>query len=362
MAGSTSYGTFSILDTLAASNQTIAQFGVDRAFDFIQKALMSHNDIMRDMRSAMMDSSVDRLRRGGSYSAMQLDELDEFGTPDAQKLTAGANIGFPLRRYGGALQWTGLALKRMLGAEMAAQVKGMMDADYQKLIFNMKAAFYRPVNYNYDDRLRDKLQAIQLPVKALQNADGFPIPPGPNAEFFDPATHTHYLVASVTSTFGAVDMDALLGTVREHQATGQGYIAINQADQAAVIAFPKFRAVVDTRVIQPLSASYVNPQVYALDLVNSNNRLIGLYDGVEVWVKPWPIAGYPAAWWTGPGVEKPLLYRFDPDLPDELTLTFEGEVHGLRADVYESYYGIGVWNRIAMAVLDVGHGSYTAPL
>lgn len=362
MANYVGFGTFSLLDTLASTNQTIASFGVDKAFEYIDEILKVHNEILKDMRSTLMEDSTDRLRRGGSYAEMIMQELDEFGTPNAQKITAGANIGFPLRRFGGALQWTYLAMKRMTTPEMAAQVKSMMDADVNNLILNMKTAFYRPTNLNYTDRFVDNLSAIQLPVKALQNADGFPIAPGPNGEFFDPATHTHYLVAASTSTFAAADMDALITTVREHQSIGQGYVAINQADVATVTAFAKFKAVVDTRIIQPNTSTYVDPNVFALDVVNTNDRLIGIYDGVEVWVKPWTIASYPLAWWTGPGIGKPLVYRYDPVLPNGLTLTWQGEPHNLKADVYESFYGIGVWNRIVMAVLDVGHGSYTSPL
>lgn len=361
------FGTFTTLDTLRATNQTVVQFGVDRAFEMIRQTLKIHNDLLAAQRAAFMTDTTDRLRRGGSNAAMALMELDEFGTPDAQKITAGANIGFPLRRFGGALQWTGLALKRMTTAEMAIQAVGLMDADALNTTVQLKRAIYRPTNYDYDDRFVDHLQAAYvLPVKALANADGFPIPPGPNGESFDSVlnTHTHYLVAATPGTFAAGDMDKLIGTVREHYGNGTGYVYINQADAATVSGFAKFRAVVDTRIIQPNSATYVNPNVAGLDVVNTNNRLIGIYDGVEVWVKPWTFAGYPVAHWAGAGIDKPLVYRYDPILPGSgrLELTFEGEVHDLKADVYERYFGISVWNRLAMAVMDVNNASYTSPV
>ena len=358
------YGTNTTLDALRATQQTVVDIGLDRTFEIVRQVFAIHNDLLTDQRQRFMTDTTDRMRRGGGSASMALMELDEFGTPDAQKITAGANIGFPLRRYGGALQWTGLALKRMTGEEIAIQVAGIMDADTINLTNAMKAAIYRPSNYSFDDRFVDHLNsAWTLPVKALANADSFPIPPGPNGEVFTESTHTHYLVAATTSTFAAVDLDALIATVREHYGTGTGYVYINQADAATVSGFTKFRAVVDTRIIQPNSATYVNPAVAGLDTVNTNNRLIGIYDGVEIWVKPWAIASYPVAHWAGPGIDKPLVYRYDPVLGGgRMTLTYEGEVHDLKADVYERFFGIAVWNRLCLAVLDVGHGTYTSPI
>lgn len=357
------YGTNTTLDTLRATNQTVAQFGQDNTFEIIRQTFAIHSQLMREQRTLFMSETTDRMRRGGGSASMAMMELDEFGTPDAQKITAGANIGFPLRRFGGALQWTGLALKRMTTQEIAIQVDGMMDADVVFETTMLKRAIYRPGNYDYDDRFVDHLNsAWTLPVKALANADSFPIPPGPNGETFTESSHTHYLVAATPGTFAAGDLDALITTVREHFGGGKGTVYINQADAATVSGFTKFRAVVDTRIIQPNTATYVNPAFAGLDTVNTNNRLIGIYDGVEIWVKPWAITAYPVACWMGPGIDKPLLYRYDPVLPNDLVLTYEGEVHDLKADVYERYYGISAWNRIAMAVLDYTNSSYTSPV
>lgn len=356
------YGTNTILDTLAASNQTVAQFGVDDAFGFLRQALAAHNENMRDMVANFIGRTTDRLRRGGSYSTMVMAELDEFGTPDAQKLTAGSNIGFPLRRFGIARQWTGLALKRMMASELAAQMTGVMDADVAKYTAIIKQTIYRPTNYTSDDALVDRLNAIQLPIKALANADSFPIPPGPNGETFDAATHNHYLVAATPGTFAVADADALVNTVREHYKAGQGMIALTTSETTAISAMPKFKAVVDARIVQANTATFVNPAVASLDTTNTNNRMIGIYDGFDVWVKPWATAGYPVSWWSGAGVGPVILQRRDPELPENLTMTFEGEVHDTKADVLERYYGMGIYNRIGMAVLDIAHGTYTSPV
>lgn len=360
------FGTFSALDELAANNQTVDKIGLDRAYAALDLAIAAHNRNMMDMRTAFMSETSDAIRRSGAAATMVLQELDEWGTPDAQKLTAGANVGFPLRRFGGAIQFTRVSRYTMTGREFAAQATGMLDADITNFLTQMKQALYRATNYSFTDKF---VNQVSLPVKVLQNADGFPIPPGPNGEVFNASTHTHYNGATSGGTWAAADIDSLLvANVREHFANGEVRLYIAAADAATIsntTNFPKFRALVDTRVVQANTATYINPAVAALDVMNTNNRMIGIYDGCPVWVKPWAIANYPVALAFGAGIERPLAFRYNDILPgaNGLEMTFEGETHAFMGRVYEEFYGIGAWNRIAAAVLDTVHTTtYTAPL
>jgi hypothetical protein len=45
----------------------------------------------------------------------------------------------------------------------------------------------------------------------------------------------------------------------------------------------------------------------------------------------------------------------------DLQLVFDDERYPLRAKTWERQFGVGVWQRQGGAVLDFGHGSYTAP-
>src|SRR5574343_1443735 len=101
------YGTNSISDTLAVqNNQTVATFGEDRAFQAITDYYAAHDAIMREQLSELVETTADRLRKSGALATMAMSEVDEFGRVDAQKVTAGENLGFPLRMYATALQWT----------------------------------------------------------------------------------------------------------------------------------------------------------------------------------------------------------------------------------------------------------------
>src|SRR5436190_1473281 len=244
-----SYGTFTTLDTLATlNNTTVAQIGEDTAFAAIDAALAAHNAIMQDLMSSLVDTTTDRLRRYGGPANMVMDEMDELGTPDAQKVPAGSNVGFPLRLYGGSLQWTRKAFQNMMASEFAAQVTAMMDADKNVVIRQVKRAIYTPTNVTFADRLID---GVSLPVKALVNADSAPIPLGPNGEVFNAATHTHYLFSAA---FVAANLSSLISTVTEHYGSGNIIVCINQADEAAVRAFTGFVAYIDPRLMNLTTA------------------------------------------------------------------------------------------------------------
>lgn len=344
------YGTFSVLDTLAASQQTVAQFGEDNAFSAVDAALAAHNRIQQELLGAFVETTSDRLRRYGGVDAMSMDEIDEFGTPDVQKITAGSNVGFPLRKFSIALQWTRTAFQVMRANELAANVNAAFTADEKRIIREIKRAIFTPTNSTYLDRYVDN---VQLPVKALVNADSAPLPLGPNGETFNAATHTHYLG---TASFVAADLTTLIETVLEHYNTGQPMMFINRAQEATIRGFTGFTAYLDARIIP---ASGTQSAQGNLDAVNLYDRAIGIFGGAEVWVKPWMPAGYVFA--TIQGQPAPLVFRTRDGGSGNLELVFEDENHPLRARVWEREFGVGVWTRTNGAVLDTAHSSYTAP-
>lgn len=346
------YGTLNTLDTLAASQQSIAAYGEDNAFTAIQAALDAHNNIMRESLGAFVEMSTDRQRRYGGADNMSMDEVDEFGRGDAQKIAAGVTVGFPLRLFDVTVQWTKKYFQNKAAAELAAQFVAVTDAHRKRVVREVKKAVFTPTNNTtYVDRLVD---GVTLALRALVNADSQAIPIGPNGETFDSSTHTHYLAR--VSTLAASDITAVLNTVREHYATGNAYLYINQAQEAAVRAFTtNFTAYVDSRIVP---ASTTQTAKGTLPPFNLYNRPIGIFDGAEVWVKPWIPANYMVAWLD---TVKPLVMRERAAGSGMLVIAAEDEAYPLRAKTLEAEFGVGVWQRAGMAVLYVGGTSYSAP-
>lgn len=356
------YGTLTRFDTLAtAYNTTVAQFGEDLAWEAIQEALTAHNQQLAESMSEFVEDSTDRLRRYGGPDSMAMEELDEFGTPDAQKISAGVTVAFPLKFYGIALQWTRLFFQNAMASEMAAQINAAQDADVKAIQRELKKALFLSANYTFLDR---RVDGISLAIKRLVNADSAAIPLAPDGTSFDGATHTHYLGATAawsgaTTAQLATDLNALSSTVLEHFLSGQVLTLINKAQEAKVRTADGFTAYVDARIIQAPGGTTQFARGN-LDMANVSNRAIGIIGPAEVWVKPWIPAGYVLAVHTGSGGSA-LVRRTRQGGGGNLELLFENEIYPLRSRALGREFGFGVYNRVAAACLCTTGTSYTDP-
>jgi hypothetical protein len=346
------YGTLGILDTLAANRTFIANYGEDNAYRAIQEYLDAHNAIVEMMLTDLAESTTDRLRRYGGVDSMTMIEGDEWSTPDVQKVLPGVNVGFPLRLFQVGLQWTQKYFQTHTVAELAGQVSAAMTADVRRIQSELKRAIFTPTNNTaYLDRLVDNLN---LPIRALLNADGTQIPADPYGNLFNAATHTHYL--GCPSAFAASDLSGLITTVLEHYNQGTVKVNIAQAQEAAVRGFTGFTPYTDVRIITATTQSIgASP----LDMMNIYNRAIGVFGSAEVWVKPWVINGYVFAF--NPEQRKPLAMRTRENAPTGLRIAAEYDEYPLHAKFMEREFGLGVQERQNGAVLDTAHTSYNVP-
>jgi hypothetical protein len=286
---------------------------------------------------------------------MQMVPVDQWARADAQKITAGANVGFPLEGYQISLQWTRFALEQMQTTELATQFIAAQDADVKNLQLQLKTAIFTPTNSTYIDKF---VNGLLLPVKAFLNADGQPIPLGPNGEIFNAGTHTHYLGVSSAGAPTNAEVKALIEHVIEHYAAGQMILNINRQEETKVRAFADFNPFYDNRLTV---ATTVTRGTANLDPIALYNRPIGIMDGAVVWVKPWVPAGYMFAHLNG--APKPLVMRERMTGSGGLRLMAENENFPLRASTMAREFGVGVWSRPNGAVLDTvtGSSTYTIP-
>ena len=347
------FGTLTLADLQAtALNTTVATVGLDVTFEAVSNTLAAHNRILDEIVGSVVEKTTDRLRRYGGPDTMTMEDGDEFTIPRGQKITAGSNVGFPLRMAIAGLQWTDLYFKKATIQEFSSQVDAMMDADRSRVIRDIKRGLFYATNVTSNDMLLDK---IDLSVKRLVNADSAPIPSGPNGETFTASSHTHYLAR--VSTFASTDLDNLINTVKEHYSQGEIKVYINQAEEATITGFTGFTKYLDARITSSMNVDHA--RVGMLDPIQIYNRAIGIYGGAEFWVKPWIPASYQFAWNTT--APKPLCYRYDPDYGDGLQLVYDNPSYPLLARAYRRIFGVGAWNRINGAVLYTGGTSYTDP-
>lgn len=347
-----SYGSLSTLDTLASIRQSVVAFGEDRAWDSISAALDSHNAQFSEMLGSLVERTSDARRSYGTADVKVMDEMDQWGQSDAQKITAAVTVDFPLRRYGNSLQWTRQWMISNTVAQLAAEVAAIMDADRSNLIKQVKRAIFGSSNATFIDKLGVPAN-VSLSVKAFANNDGSGYPVGPNGEVFA-TSHTHYLA---NATLTAAVLTSLVVAVQEHYNSGTPVIVINSADEAAVRALTGFVAYVDPRLTLNANA---NQALTRLNFSNTYNREIGLFGPAVVRVKPWAIANYAFAYIEG---QAPPLAMRVPQVESmgDLNLVYEDERLPLRARSYERQMGVGVWQRVGGAVLQFSNGSYQNP-
>jgi hypothetical protein len=351
------FGTYMIPDLQRVAGLSLVQYGIQRVYDQIAVLLDAHERLWRDKYDPLVDITTDTRRRYGGQDTMVMQDADEGGTPDVQKITAGSNVDFPLFRKQGGLGWTFDYLEDATVEEMMASVTSMMDADLKAADLMLRQAIFTPTNRTVVDRFDTQ---VSLAVKAFVNADGAPIPVDINGNTFNAATHTHYLA---TAALIAANIDSLITTVVEHyQMPGvRAMLLINSAQEPAIralnaagqfIAYPPPDLILGVNQNRPTGV---------LDPNNTFNRAIGTWgnSNAQIWVKPWIPAGYIFAYLQGG--PKPLVMRIRNERTGRLRVIFEHTQHPLQSRSYQRDYGFGCWNRTNGAVLYTGGGAYVAP-
>lgn len=344
-------GTFGVSDLLAAKNQSVVKFGIS---DVIEVLNADNANFSAQMAAALGDfaeTSNDRQRTVGSSVGGAMLEVDEFGQGPTQRDIPSYFLGFPLRKFQFPIGWTAQWEKNATPADYAIKNTAAQGSDWRRTRYELQKAIFTPTNSTYKDHLVDN---APLPVKAMVNADSQPIANGPNGETFDGATHTHY-TGSATLTAAAVT--ALIQNIVEHRNGAVVRLNINVADVAAFSALAGFVALQVPYLTLGTFANQVDKP--RLEILKVDDRQIGFFGAAEVWTKPWAVANY----CVGIDVaapQKPLVRRVE-DNDRGLYIAAEIDVHPLRAQYIEHFYGFGAWNRLAVAVLQFNNASYSTP-
>lgn len=352
-------GTYTIADLAsnAFASTTIAEAGLENLQAAIQADLDQHNAAMSEMLREIADISTERSTIYGTNAEGEMHRKDEFTRGPTQKVSVGSKVEFPLDAFQYAVGWTADYLRRATVQDMAMKQIAARQAHVRQIKREIKEALFGATNYTYTDRFVDSLD---LAVKRLVNADSAAIPNGPNGETFDATTHTHYDGidwGAATAGEKKTALEALVQDVIEHGHGADVRIYINRAQESDIRALADFTALLYPN-INPGDTSHANG---VLDITKLDNRLVGYYEGVPVWTKPWVPANYIFAFSAG-DPRKTLRMR-QSTVAAERGLFIAGEIvtHPLQARYMEAFFGFGVLTRTNGAVLYLGNATYAAP-
>jgi hypothetical protein len=338
----------------------IFDYGLDRMQSELNLLLDAHNSIVNDLMGTFVEQTTDRIRRYGDVLTGELIEVDEYGAADVQKAGfVGVNIGFPLRAYQRATGWTQLFFESKTPADMAKEFIAMRDGDLNNLRRAIQRALYTSTNnLNYIDR---RVDGMELPLRAMLNADSTPISPDPFGAAFNGASHTHYLASA---TFTDAVLQTAVDTVIEHGLDGgQVRIYINRAQEAAVAGFASFDAYLPERIRPGGGATADVALGGTLDNSVMDNHAIGLWDGyAEVWIKPWCLANYVTVLKVGASGGAVIAMRTRPFAGAGGLRVINGHTHlPMSATTWQREFGMSAWNRSAGAILQMNNGTYQIP-
>lgn len=357
-------GTLQVSDTLAAlaaqsTGVTVADYGIEETFAVIDQDNRIYNDEVRnELLPDFCVTSGEREWVYGGNDEMTVEEIDQYGDPDTEKVGAGATMGAPLKRFGRAVQWTWDYMQVTPVAEIAKQYTALQTADLKGIRRNIRNAFFVPTNnLTYRDRLLDNRT---IKTYSLLNGDGMAIPMGPTGTLSDAATRTHYMG---TASLVAADVRALIRKALDFEVQGELVLYIPGTQETAIRAMNTpgdFSALVDVDIVQPNTATYVRGD---LDLRNPNDRRIGKFGAAWVDVRPWMPDNYLLVVDKGTGDMKPLQFRTRPNGAfADFGLRARVQSHPLYGDTWARDYGIAVRNRHMAAALYIGNATYTAPV
>lgn len=346
-------GTHTLEDLKQIRDKTTIAFGLEAVQDIVRADLAAYNRILEDQLGQFVTPTTMREEADGTGNLLQgvMEFADENSRVRTQKDGKPGKVGYPMHKRQYAIGFTADFLREAPVGEVAARILGAQRAHTLAHQGDIKGALFNPTNRIFSDYLVDDMD---LSVKALYNADGVPPALGPNAETFD-GSHSHYLASSTLTTAA---LDALIVTVAEHNGNADVRLFLNVAQESPVRALVGFIPAVDPRVsLGANAATAVTP----LATGNRGNRLIGFYNGAELWVKPWVPAGYVAAIDVN-APAKALAMRQPADVGQRgLRQVATNVAFPLQATYWEAKWGYGVRSRGAAAVLYVGGATYVAP-
>lgn len=349
----TTTGTYDISTLLATRFQSVADFGLDTIQRVLEADIAAHNTIVNDMVGGMCEVTTDRQRRYGTSTSGEMVEVDEYGRSATQVARPGATVGFPLKMFQFAIGWTEKWFQNHTPADMAIAVQNAQKAHLRRVQTEIKKSIFLSANYTFTDFLVDN---VDLSVKRFLNADSSSIPDGPNGETFTGSSHTHYL-ARAGGALASTDVKSAVDHVVEHGHGGMVKIAISRTDEST------WRTLMGTGNLYPdprMIYRATDTPGSTLDVTRIDNRAIGIYQGAEVWVKPWAIANYAFAWdEDGP---KPLAFRQrNSSGLQGLRVASALSTYPLVAEYMEAEFGLGVWERTNGVVLYYGDTTYADP-
>jgi len=347
MANST-IGTYSIEDLQSVKNASVLDFGMDKIYRALQQDLDFYNKQVNEQMGLFCEITTDSARKYGVSRTHRMTELDELGKTQTKKAVGSSDVFFPLRKYGASVGWSHDYMGLASPAELTQEFLAVQAGNSYEMTQQIKKAIFTKENGSSID---PKTQTT-LSIKRFVNADSAAIPDFEGVSF-SASEHTHY---SGSATLSSTAVQNTVDNITEHGHTQGLMIMISKSDASDFSVLTGFQPLASNLMIY--NATDVTKEM--IDNTDLNNRFIGYFNSIPVWIKQYVPANYLLA--IALDGEKPLAFRqFPSPAMQGLRMVSNNPAYPLITSQFENWFGIGVNERTKGACLYFANATYTSP-
>jgi hypothetical protein len=345
----TIYGVLNMSDV-----STVATVGQQVIYETAAAIFAAHDAEVNRALSLFVQSPATTLYQE-TYKLLSggtMQEMSEYGDPNAVKASGGYPVGYPLRDYQDKIAITRVTREKMTLGDYQVHVDNIRERHVTTVRRDMLSALLLKSNYTWKDP-----QYGDIAVKRLANTDGTLYAPKIGAPAA--ADDNHYLVSGyVTASISDTNnpFTAMITALTEHGA-GDVAVFINTAEVAKVTALSSFVEAGD-----PYIRAGVTADALVRQLANAPGTYLGRVKGVGgrgAHVIQWDYI--PATYMLGVNLDmpQPLKKRVDA----ETKLQGFGIIPGgnpqypLQEAIYGERFGFGVAQRTGAVVMYLATGS-----
>lgn len=290
----------------------------------------------------------------------QLERRGPAGLPGAIKASGQWDVAYPLEDFGASIGGDDVAMAYMTIPEMDRHLQTVFNKDVNTVRFEMLKALFNSGARTFVDPLYGSLS-----VQPLANGDSVTYPPVAGSTADATANHyveTNYLAAAISDTNNPFLTAA--NTLKSRWGTPTGGAPLisffNSTHYQKVAALTDFEPLADYRVVPSTASNRMSPGAVP---ENCPGEVVGITSGVISVTWDHIPANYILT--LHMGAPKPLKMRVDPaatGLPRGLALVSRDDDNPLVNYFYRHRFGVGVGNRLAAHVTELGNGgTYTIP-
>ena len=357
-------GLYTLEQLEGMTNVPISDFdgGADALAESVQADLAAWNATIETAVGELCEITSNRYEGRGDGEDDSADGVgngrsDQFAAPLTNTALPVGAVMFPCYPHEYATGWTIDFLESATVSQLAIKLKKEQKRDLRNIMNAIRRGIYLSGNRVERDHFDPRKAALH--IKSFLNADGDAIPMSADSlEYFDGASHTHYLTAATANQLVEADVDRLIATVAEHGYGEKIHIYISMGDETAMKSIgSKFQPILSAELVHAVNQTRPNQQATPREL-NLQNRLIGLYDGkAYVWVKPYAVSKRIFAADVA-HENKPLAFRRRPQPKLQgMRLMAVIPSHPIYVEQMRHDFGIAVRTRENGAVLDWSQGS-----